>query len=977
MAKKTKKPTEEVKEKDPKNKNKDGEEKKESKFLKFLSKIMPYVLAVIFTVFLFSYLGFLGGFGRGLKEGLFGFMSSFAAVLFMVLLLYHSIMWYYDVNRKICVRRIICSLFTVLGISVLQHLIQYASSDAIIRERILAQNVDIAYNCGVNGFGGGVLGGLIGNLIIQIDAGNYAVVVLSIIITLFILTFLFLQMFNITPLSILRAIFKKKPKEKKPKKQKPKHKVVEIFDDDIDDLDESNIEEITESQTTEANPASETPKYASASEIIEEAQSIETSSQLKPYDQNRDYTKTEGDGELAETENATSDVDDLVVETTKVENEETPKEEFVVTETKLNDEEETENASEFVPEDTGMFEFVSDEEDEEDEEDYFEGEDDIDEALFDNEVEDKEETQAVEDSFEEAEGEEAALEEEPSYDEAASQPTNEEEEEEEEETSYIPTDLLNKVNHAPKPDESLIVEKAPVVNTPPVKAPEPPKPKKRIKYVFPPLDLLNYNPEADDTEAITAELQERAKIIVDTLNSFNVRTKIVDIARGPTVTRYEIAPEPGVRVKNVANLADDIALNLAAEDIRMECPIPGKSAIGIEVPNKIPSIVFLKELIANKKFKEAKSVLTCALGKSISGEVQYVDIEKTPHLLVAGATSMGKSVCINSMLISLLYKSDPNDVRLILIDPKRVEFSDFNGLPHLLVPVVTEPKKSLGALQWSVAEMDRRFEVFQPLGVRNIGEYNAKIDNGYEGEKMARVVIVIDELADLKMSVPDIEGYIQRLTQKARAAGMHIIIGTQRPSVDVITGVIKSNIPSRISFRVSSNTDSRTILDEVGAEKLVHRGDMLAKIIGGPLRPVRLQGSLVTAEEVQAVIEFIKANSSENYDESVMDQIDSNAAKLAKAEKKDDDDSDGGSSGGDEFDDKFYAALKVAAESGKISSSFLMRKLGLGFQRASKIIDQMEECGYIGEANGSKPREVLISKEDYNELMMRREETNN
>ena len=498
----------------------------------------------------------------------------------------------------------------------------------------------------------------------------------------------------------------------------------------------------------------------------------------------------------------------------------------------------------------------------------------------------------------------------------------------------------------------------------------PPKKKTpKRSYKFPPIQFLQEPVDNSDSDEARAELNENARIIVETLNNFNARTTISAITRGPTVTRYELVPEAGVRVRSIANLVDDIQLNLAAKGIRIECPIPGKSAVGIEVPNRVASTVYLREIVDSQQFKSAKGKLFCALGKSISGENQYVDIEKTPHLLVAGATGMGKSVCINSLLVSLLYKATPDDVRLILIDPKKVELSNYNGVPHLLVPVVCEPKKSLGALQWAVTEMDNRFEIIEAAGVRNLIEFNEKVDKGYDADKMSRILIVIDELADLKMQVPDIEGHITRLTQKARAAGIHIIIGTQRPSVDVLTGLIKSNIPSRISFRVPSQIDSRTVLDEVGAEKLVSRGDMLVKLVGS-LSPVRVQGAYVSADEIEEVINFWKENTPAIYDEEVMHQIDSNAAKLAKNDK-DFDDGEGGGEDGD-LDSAFFDALEIATEMGKISSSFLQRKLRLGFQRAARIIDQMEECGYIGEANGSKPRDVLITKEDYQEIMMRR-----
>ena len=407
---------------------------------------------------------------------------------------------------------------------------------------------------------------------------------------------------------------------------------------------------------------------------------------------------------------------------------------------------------------------------------------------------------------------------------------------------------------------------------------------------------------------------------------------------------------------------------MAAKGIRIECPIPGKNAIGIEVPNRTISFVYLRDLIEDPRFERAKSKLTCGLGKSISGDNIYVDIESTPHLLVAGATGMGKSVCINSLLVSLLYKAKPDEVRLILIDPKRVELSNYNGIPHLLVPVVCEPKKSLGALQWAVTEMEERFMAIEEAGVRNIKEFNERVEKGYDAEKMARIVIVIDELADLKMAVPDIEGHITRLTQKARAAGIHIIIGTQRPSVDVLTGLIKNNIPSRIAFRVPSQVDSRTILDEVGAEKLVSKGDMLVKLTG-ELSLIRVQGAYVSVDEIQDVIDFWKESGPDNYDEEVMQKIDNNAAKLAKNDR---DLGEGDDEDGDDLDPEFYNALGIAVDAGKISSSLLMRKLSLGFGRASRVIDQMESLGYIGEANGTKPRDVLITKADYQELMMRR-----
>ena len=933
-------------------------QKKQSNISIFINKIMPYVLAVFFAIMIFSLLGFAGAMGEGIKYAFYGVFSNFGTIVLTILLLYHAIMWYYDTKRKICFRRVFCSVLAVLCISTLQHLIECVGKNQHLREVGASEH----FTNGTQTLGGGFVGGLIGNLLLKL--GN----IMPFIIVLFIFTFMLLQMFNITPASMVRAIGSKNREHKeeakpvkKQKRPKPKYRKVDIFDDDDDDIfSEENIADLAITETTVTTiKDNDEQEYQSARTVMSSARPIESSSQLKPFDESRDYSASTSDDEKE---------DDLIVTTERLANNE-PQPTYTSTtvstfELSSDDEQDSEEQeSRYEP----IIPIISDTK-EENELDYTEPE--LDEEYTSTyEIESEEEYTHFEQD---------------SYDEQDDLDALDEDEELEDDEDYEDEDINidfdeDEPDELEPPTQEPVIERAPVVaprpEPKPEPKPEPPKPKKKIKYIYPPIDLLKYVPESKDEEAIRQELAEKGDIIVGTLANFGVRTKIVDIARGPTVTRYEIAPEAGVRVKSIANLVDDIALNLAAEGIRIECPIPGKSAVGIEVPNKTLTTVYLKELIANKKFKEAKSVLTCALGKSISGDVEYVDIEKTPHLLVAGATSMGKSVCINSMLISMLYKSNPNEVRLILIDPKRVEFSDFNGLPHLLVPVVTEPKKSLGALQWSVAEMERRFELFEPTGARNLAEFNEKVDNGYESEKLSRIVIVIDELADLKMTVPDIEGYITRLTQKARAAGIHIIIGTQRPSVDVITGLIKSNIPSRISFRVASQVDSRTILDEVGAEKLVHRGDMLVKIVGS-LRPVRLQGSLVTASEVQDVINFIKENSTENYDESVMQQIDSNAAKLAKADKKESDaDDEGGSGSGEDFDEKFYAALKLAVDQGKISSSMLMRKLGLGFQRASRIIDQMEECGYISEANGSKPRDVLISKEDYLEMMMRREDT--
>lgn len=911
--------------------------KKQPIIFKVINKIMPYILTIAFVILLFSMVGFLGNFGMATKNILCGVFSNFASYFIPFFMLYHAIMWYYDTNRKICIRRVLCSLFALISLSSLQHIITVNHNEILAQQKAITE----LYNNGVQGQGGGVVGGFAANALLTFGT------IIAIIVVFVILTFMLLQMFNITPASMIRAIASNNKKDKKPvpkeiskKKEKIKHKEVDVFYDD-DDYDEDNLSYLEESNTMLVNSDDDDAEknYKNADKSMLSTKTLEDSEQLEPYDANKDYSGKK---------QALND-------------------DIIVTSSKLGKENEEEIVVPFSLDDSYDYDAIDNEndyDDEKTEESYSDDyEDELDFVpLDDDSLEDFETETNPEDKTE----------------------NKNEDKTEEFSTAKATEEALEKFKPVPKDEipvekksffqkfkkeDKTMIEKEKNKEKTPEKVVK--KPKK--KYLFPPLDFLQSGINEEDKDAIYTELQDNAEKIVTTLNEFNVKTRIVDITRGPTVTRYELAPEAGVRAKAIASHADDIALKLAAKGIRIECPIPGKSAVGIEVPNKITSFVYLKDLLATDKFKKAKGVLTCAVGKSISGEDIFVDIEKTPHLLVAGATGMGKSVCINSLLISMLYKATPDELRLILIDPKRVELSNYNGIPHLLVPVVCEPKKSLGALQWAVSEMDKRFETIEQAGVRNLTEFNEKVDNGYEAEKMSRIVIVIDELADLKMTVPDIEGHITRLTQKARAAGIHIIIGTQRPSVDVITGLIKNNIPSRIAFRVPSIVDSRTILDEQGAEKLVSRGDMLVKIVGD-LMPVRVQGSFVTASEIQSVIDFLKEHSTENYDESVMQQIDSNAAKLAKAEKKENGE-DGGANE-DDLDSEFYNALRIAAEEGKISSSQLQRKLRLGFQRAARIIDQMYDCGFIGEPNGSKPRDVLISLDDYHELMMRKDDEN-
>ena len=466
-------------------------------------------------------------------------------------------------------------------------------------------------------------------------------------------------------------------------------------------------------------------------------------------------------------------------------------------------------------------------------------------------------------------------------------------------------------------------------------------------YKIPSVNLLNkIDKKADDNSK--KKVLKNASLLEKTLADFGVEAKVNQVTVGPTITRYEIQPSPGVKVSKIVNLTDDIALSLAARSIRMEAPIPGKSAIGIEVPNETPLMVGLREVFESEEFKKFDSPLAMALGKDISGKPVIGDIGKMPHLLIAGSTGSGKSVCVNTLISSILYKARPDEVKLLLIDPKVVELANYNGIPHLLIPVVTDPKKAANALNWAVVEMNKRYKMFAENGVKDITSYNEKCE-----EKLPKIVIIIDELADLMMaSANDVEDYICRLAQMARAAGMHLIVATQRPSVDVITGVIKANIPSRIAFAVSSQTDSRTILDMGGAEKLLGKGDMLFYPLGAS-KPVRLQGAFISENESQNVIDFVKSQVKEEvkYEENIMDTI-----SKVNMEKSSDE------------DELLSEAIEFVVESGQGSASMLQRKFKIGFNRAARLIDSMEERGIVGPNEGSKPRKVLMSKQDLQNL---------
>lgn len=476
-------------------------------------------------------------------------------------------------------------------------------------------------------------------------------------------------------------------------------------------------------------------------------------------------------------------------------------------------------------------------------------------------------------------------------------------------------------------------------------------------YKFPPLSLLKETKNTNGA-ALSAELDGTADKLVETLKSFGVDTRVVDISRGPTVTRYELQPSAGVKISKITNLADDIALNLATAGVRIEAPIPNKAAVGIEVPNKASAVVGVRGILESPAFSSAKSKLTVALGRDIGGNAIVADIGKMPHGLIAGATGSGKSVCINSIIISLLYKASPDEVKLLMIDPKVVELGIYNGIPHLLVPVVTDPRKAAGALGWAVSEMEKRYKMFADRGVRDLAGYNRFVEslNDPEVKQMPHIVIIIDELADLMMTAPnEVEDSINRIAAKARAAGMHLIIATQRPSVDVVTGVIKANIPTRIAFAVSSHIDSRTILDTAGAEKLLGRGDMLFSPVGSS-KPKRIQGCFVSDEEVEAVVEYVKGDHTADYDDDVMVEIERQAA-VDKKQKT------GLPEDGPGDDPMLNDAIRVVVENGMASTSLLQRKLKLGYARAARIVDEMEQRGVVGPYEGSKPRKVLITKD--------------
>ena len=486
------------------------------------------------------------------------------------------------------------------------------------------------------------------------------------------------------------------------------------------------------------------------------------------------------------------------------------------------------------------------------------------------------------------------------------------------------------------------------------------KSKPSSRYKLPPLNLLV--PPEPENKVDTRQLRFMAAHLEDTLSSFNVDAKVINVTQGPAITRYEIQPSVGVKVSKIVSLADDIALNLRAKSIRIEAPIPGKAAVGIEVENGSIHMVRVSELISSRAFKSAKSKIAFGVGKDISGNPIVSDIKSMPHLLIAGSTGSGKSVCINSMLASILYKAKPDEVKLILVDPKVVELGNYNGIPHLLIPVVTEPAKAAAALNWAVVEMNERYNKFAKHGVRDLESYNEKmIHQGSKDEKLPQIVIIVDELADLMMAAPSqVEESICRLAQKARAAGMHIVVATQRPSVDVITGLIKANIPSRIAFAVSSQFDSRTILDMSGAEKLVGNGDMLYNPMGIK-KPKRVQGCFISDQEVNNIIEYVKSQVEEvEYSGDVIKTIEND--NLSPKQSK-----------SDEEDELMNEAIECVINAGQASVSMLQRRFRIGYNRAARIVDAMEERGIVGPQDGSKPRQVLLTEDEFQQMSMTEE----
>jgi len=923
------------------------------------AQLMPFIFlvaAVFFAVCLVAKgVGFVGG---GIRDVLLGLFSGVAYTLPIYLIL-GAFMWRSDLEKGMTAWKIFCYFITFLTTTALMHFFADGAHTFAAAEH---------YAAGLTRTGGGVLGGMIGEAMTRAFGRALSLVLLFAVLFVFVLL-----MFGITPrgLYVLIAYKIQTAKERSMAERQARQEEEEEL------LRRARLAQKKELQHAVAEPTR--PKPAARGEQLSLAEG-RRNGDFSNLDVDMDNYDDDGDGE-----DEISDYEEPSAAVTE-ENDRTPQPDGVIDE-KIFEEVMRRTQQRLKNQGTAadLLEAAQ-------------ASDDAPENLFADPATPEEIPEKYPDA---AEPEDDLPWEESIRPETAPEPPEDPEELEDEDLdlSKIFTDtsdeaLLRRLNDVYAPasredgeDEAAsddaeielsvqrrqITEKrVPAASKPavqPAAAAAPAKAEETPEYQFPPIDLLTKDENAGG-ENFTDELRDNAAKLVKTLDDFRVKTKIVDVCRGPTITRYELQPEPGTRVRSIANLVDDIALNLATAGVRVEAPIPGKNAVGIEVPNKNAATVHLRTLLENPSFAAAKSRINAALGQDVAGANVYLDIARMPHLLIAGATGMGKSVCINSLIVSLLYKARPDEVKLIMIDPKKVELSIYNGIPHLYMPVVSDAKKAAGALSWAVSEMERRYSLIEEVGVRDIKTYNSVTKDDPQYEFLPQFVIVIDELADLMMMAKkDVEESICRIAQKARAAGMHLIIGTQRPSVDVITGLIKANFPSRIAFRVSSRIDSGTIIDRPGAENLVGRGDMLYNPVGAD-KPIRVQGAYVSEEDVEKVVSYIRAhNSGAEYDTNAMEQIERNAASIGVTKKGASSFEDGESEA--EEDPMLRSAIELAVESGKISTSLLQRRLSLGYGRAAKLIDRMEQLGYVSPPDGQKPREVRITKEEFMEMVLR------
>lgn len=964
----------------------------------FRYQIVPYVFSFL-ALFLFLCLileekvGVVGSFTHHALLGLFS-GGAYTIPFFVV---YHAFMWHTDRKKKVAKRKLVCSLVTVALVSIVID---------VLSGRAIRYHIPTLFSEGADSVGGGVIGGFLGS-VLRTCFGSAG----TLIIIFAVLLAMFLQMFDVTPRSLyISAAYGLKMRKERKAEEKEKAaeaalrakanvNVYRISKTSNNRLLPGTPEDLTNPQATGKSSESSSKRKNPFNHKLEEATaSADTVSRKNnPLDSNLDF-RTEEEKRRAEAE---KDIDFSFLK--KIDNDflakkplndqkpapqktapPAPKEEPVKERAAETPIPATETAPKEEPAPEPVF-FTPPP---------------VAETPIDKKVEEAIPVPPVpketpEEDIPPFDVDEPILAKEPApFKETAPAPQKPSDApaiprgkidiakpegeidlrnlfENPENADLIDKISKNEIQH--NGDESLLLGlESDVEDLSDL------KPKKAVKkadpppYLFPPIDMLPYAIQEKDAETVKAELQDNALKLVETLKSFNVKTKIIDVSRGPTITRYELAPEAGTRVRSIANLVDDIALNLATSGIRIESPIPGKAAVGIEVPNKATETVYIRGLLESESFTKAKSKVTVALGMDVAGTPIYFDIAKMPHLLIAGATGMGKSVCINSLIVSILYKARPDEVKLILIDPKKVELNVYNGIPHLLIPVVSDAKKAAGALHWAVTEMDRRFSLIESVGVRNIQGFNEIAASDPDLEPLPQIVIIIDEFADLMMTAPDaVEESVCRLAQLARAAGMHLIIGTQRPSVNVITGLIKSNIPSRIAFTTASQIDSRTIIDIAGAEKLIGRGDMLYAPVGSG-KPIRVQGAFISEAEVEAITSFLKAGGVQpEYSDEVMAQIEREAERCVPDNKKESKGAEGDGGGDDAFDPMFRPALELAVNSGKISTSLIQRKLELGYGRAAKLIDRMESMGYVSAANGAKPREVLITRQQYQEMVLR------